>query len=121
MVAAGDGASTVGAGDGASTVAAGDGASAATRDDSEEKRRPMREASRRKTSAAVRDGSPCNCEHGLCRCTTGSLLLPRPVKVQYIRVYLRVFFKCTFQIIIWRASFISFEPPIIFLYVVHPI
>jgi hypothetical protein len=46
----------------------------------------MREASRRKISAAVRDGSPCNSEHGLCRCTTGTLFLPRPVKVQQIKV-----------------------------------
>ena len=67
-------------------VPAGDGAGAATRDDCEEKRRRIREASRRKTSAAVRNGSPCNSEHGLCRCTTGSLLLPKPVKVQNIYI-----------------------------------
>jgi hypothetical protein len=72
-------------------VAAGDEAragagAAATVESCEEKRRRMREVSRRRTSAAVRDGSPCNGEHGLCRCTTGSLLLPRPVKVDHTHI-----------------------------------
>ena len=84
-VVAGGGAFAVGAGGGGCVVGAGGVASVVTRDDDcEEKRREMREASRRKTSATVRDGNPCNCEHGLCRCTMASLLLPRPVKIQYI-------------------------------------
>ena len=64
-------------------VAVGDGAGpgAAPTDDCEEKRRQMREVSRCRTSAAVRDCSPCNGVHGFCRCTTSSLLLP--VKVQH--------------------------------------
>ena len=86
VVGAGDGACVVGGGGGGcGVVGAGGVASVVTRDDDcEEKRREMREASRRKTSATVRDGNPCNCEHGLCRCTMASLLLPRPVKIQYI-------------------------------------
>jgi hypothetical protein len=71
----------VGAGDGAGADAGAD-----TAEDCKAKRRRMREVSRRKTSAAVRDGSPCNGEHGLCRCTTGSLLLARPVNKKF-RIY----------------------------------